>query len=171
MCAKGSAEIDYHTKLKMKTEPNKRFLYYDKGIPELLNDLDELSQRCGENAATNAQNLIIAVGKHAVRQRNNPDWWIVAFGTRFFPRSRFPLNVDRARPCTGAANFVAAIPANTTASRTRSGRAIPYALIVIVSVSVCDVFYWILHFGVVVGDACAVTVSFVVYRKPRMRYR
>jgi hypothetical protein len=65
MCAKGSAEIDYHTKLKMKTEPNKRFLDYDKGIPELLNDLDELSQRCGENAATNAQNLIIAVGKHA----------------------------------------------------------------------------------------------------------
>jgi hypothetical protein len=48
-----SAEIDYHTKLKMKTEPNKRFLDYDKGIPELLNDLDELSQRCGENAATN----------------------------------------------------------------------------------------------------------------------
>jgi hypothetical protein len=71
------------------------------------------------------------------------------------------LNVDRARPYTGAANFVAAIPANTTASRTRRGRAIPYVLIVIVSVLVCDVFYWILHFGVVVGDACAVSSVFI----------
>ena len=49
----------------MKTEPKIIFLDYDKGFPELLNDLDELSQRCGDNPATNAQNLIIAIGKHA----------------------------------------------------------------------------------------------------------
>lgn len=45
--------------------PSKKFLDYDKDIPALLDDLNDLSKNCGTNDKANTQNIIIAIGKHA----------------------------------------------------------------------------------------------------------
>lgn len=54
----------------LKKKPKRIFIDYDKDIPDLLEDLNTLSQNCGTNGKANTQNIIIAIGKHAGIIRN-----------------------------------------------------------------------------------------------------